>query len=470
MPTISRSSKTGGGTDLNTGQVAVVADINTDTNLLFNTVNALDNDNIASGAAIDSSKLAEVAIAKVSDLAATDAEFVDTGTSPGDTASPTKPTDLSGEIEALRYRIAANNSYTTGLEYTDTGGTSTATDGWLEPAIVGRNLLPNPGFEVQSGAANSAPDGWSLVLTPTTVDIVVPSATAAGLEKKSLRILADEASCGIDTTVSGLKPSTKYLIGMAYTLTTGSVNLVTTGALGSGDYQNLALQDASAPTTYTTLQGIVKTDATPSDVVVRILSSADLDDFNVFYVWMYEMSEAAPFELPHIPMQTAEDATEAVYPASPTTPAAGVIDWEEITPLSLSQYIPHPGYRLVYEVTVNWNWDENRANGVGGPSDSEFTHAHHGVRIQVDDGGGAAVVEGPHMIFTSGMAISANHADGHIVTLKHVVERPTPGATYSFRVDMGVAAATSDYAWAIVNPLVDTQQGRSTARLYTERL
>jgi len=471
MGTIARGEKSTGGTDLATSGTVLAAELNTDFNTIVTEINGnLTAANISSSAAIPNDSLLEIDSAKVSDHADSDANYQAT-TAPGDSGSLSKPTSLEGDIERLRFQLAAGKLTNTNLQYRDFEGTMQAASSWIEPPITGRNLLPNAGFEVQSGASNSAPDGWTLTGTPSTVAIENPAHTAIGLEKRSLNIVADAATEGIHVVLKGLKSSTKYLVGMIYTLTTGDISMTTTNGLGSGDYQNLNFIDTSAAGGLEVFQGIVKTTSAPADLTVSILSTDASDDFNIYYVWLYEMQSGVPIEHAHIPMQTATDATELVYPASPTTPASDVIDWEEVTALTLFQYIPHEGYRLVYEVTANWMWSESRASGVGGPSDSEFTDAHHGMRLVLDTGGGDSVIEGPYMVRDHGLFEAASNAiHSRIVTLRHVIENPTPGLTYTFSVEMGVAAENSNYAWMFLNPLHNTHQGRSAAKLYTERI
>ncbi len=452
MGLISKSAKQGGGTDVNDTETAVVDDVNLDMNVIFTEINGEIDD-----ANIDGS--ADITLTKLGDHASSNAVFLSTGTSPGDTASPTKPTDASLEFETLRYRIAANQSYTNGLFYTNTGGTVTATDGWLEPPIVGRNLLPNPGFEDGNHTTDTAPDGWTLINSPD-VDIEAAAYPAAGADKRSLNIVATgTADEGILATVTGLKASTKYLIGMAYTLTTGEINLDTTGTLSSGDYQHLALNSAtdSAGTTVAYRQGIVKTDSTPTDVVVRILSTQATDDFNLIYVWMYELSDDAPIEAPHIPMQTATYTT-----ADDDQQNVGAGAWETKTDLSLAQYVPHEGYRFFYEVTLCFTSDT--------PS-SSAGHSYFAFRIQQNiDGGGATTVEGPLSWRVTSGGATTNQIGG-VVNLKYIIENPTPGASYAFTVDSWVEGTGSTINTITFNPTVNTGiTTQSSAKLYTERI
>jgi hypothetical protein len=457
MGTIVRGAKSTGGTDLATAGTVLAAELNTDFNTIVTEINGnLTAANISSSAAIPSSSLAEIDSANVSDHADTDGNYLLT-TATGDSGSLSKPTSLEGEIERLRFQLASGKLTSTNLKYRDSAGTMQNASSWIEPPITGRNLLPNAGFEVHSAATPNAPDGWTLTGTPSTVAIENPAHTAIGLEKRSLNIVADAATEGIHVVLKGLKSSTKYLVGMVYVLANGKVSMTTTNGLGSGDYQNLNFIDTTA-SNLEVFQGIVKTTSAPADLTVSILSIDASDDFNIYYVWLYEMHAGYPDEHVHIPMQSATDSTELIYPTSPT--AAGAIIWGAIAPLSLSQYVPSEGYRFIYEVELCWIIEQ-----VAGAPDTAFNFYQHGVRIQV----GGTTSGGERIIYRSSPLL---HAESHFMTMKAIVENPEPGTTIAFTVDMGVYIHGSgdDYGYAILNSLRNSEQGESHARLYTERI
>jgi hypothetical protein len=102
MTLINRSAKTGGGTDLNDGQVAPVADINTDMNAIFDDHNGnIDDDNIKAAASIDPTKIGDY-----SDDAAESKEH--------DDPNAALATTLAEELQQLRYTIRQIKSGTTG--------------------------------------------------------------------------------------------------------------------------------------------------------------------------------------------------------------------------------------------------------------------------------------------------------------------------------------------------------------------
>jgi hypothetical protein len=233
--------------------------------------------------------------------------------------------------------------------------------------------------------------------------------------------------------------------------------LVTAGALGAGiDYQDLLFTDTAVTVSgVEVLQGIIKTDATPTDITVSLLSGAAADDFNLYYVWMYEMSENTPVEAPHIPMQTASYTS-----ADDTVTGTGAGAWFGLSDLTLIQYVPYEGYRFTYECTLGF-----RPPAGDGSQDQIY----YAFRIQRDDGA-AVTVEGPY-----GWE-GANNTNvqfyGSIMTLKNVFENPTPGLTYTYTVDVyiestGNAVDTIDFNPTIGAGALATQ---SQSRLFTERI
>lgn len=434
------------------GDTIEAAEHNSNFDTVYAAVNGgLDQDNLSGSTQIPNAYLVEIAPTKVGDHAASDAAFK-TATTPGTTASLQKPTTLSGELERLRYRIWANSSLLNAY-YMDSSGTPAASS-WVEPRVFwGRQFLPNNGFEVKtSGTATDAPDGWSLYGTPTdlTVTSHASSGDAFGTEKRFLHITGDSGE-GIQYVVSGVKPSTKYLIGMAYVRTAGTVSMSTTGALGSGDYQNLSLSSATG-TTASYLNGIVSSDSSGSDITVRFHCGDSSTEYALYQVWMFELSDTNTFDIPHIPVRTVEVSTQATTPATFTS---GQWNWETQTGLSISQYIPHLGYRATYEVTLSYR-------ALGSANDVH----KHAFRIQVD----GSTVAGPYIEYTDADG-AANFEVGDIITLRYVVDNLAPGATYAFTFDVGAwNDAGGDNSQVVVNPLVDGLQSVSTARLIVERI
>ena len=457
MATVSRGVKSAGGTDFTDGTAAKASEVNTDFNTLYTLVNGgIDYNNISDSAAIPNAALVGIDCAKVTDHADTNSVFLTT-TDAGDSGTPSLPSTLEGELERLRYRIKANNGAFTNLKFLNASD-NVVSAGWTEPPIRGRNLLPNPGFEVHSAGTPNAPDGWSLVGDPSTIALAAAATPSVGVDKRSLNMVADAASEGISRTVTGLKASTKYLVGMAYTLAASSqVNLVTTGGLGTGTlYQDLDLPDSSASSGVEILQGIVMTDGTPADITVSIVLAGSADEIDLHYVWMYELSSTAPIEAPHLPLQTATYSTADAE----VTDGAGTGSWTDLTDLSLEQYVPHEGYRLVYEATICWRSDAG----------SGVEAAHFAARIGMTiDGGSASTVEGPYAI--SATTSQTSGRTGGTITLRHIIENPASGSTYAFTPGLYIDdAANGAHEYIYVNPDISGLATQSQAKLYSERI
>lgn len=440
-----------------TGTSASAVEVNGEFDNILSTLNGnIDNANISASAAIAATKVAEIPPARVLDHADSETEYKTT-TSPGDTGTPDLPSTLEGELERMRYRMGNNRGYSTGTYYMDASGVLTATTAsWTEPRIVGPNLLPNPGFEIHTLGTPNPPDGWSDLSQAATVAIEAAFGTAqsgVGLYKRSLRFLTDGNSQGISATIGGLKPSQKYLVGMRYTRTAGTINLITSGGLAAGDYQNLALSDATGGgTTVEVLQGVVMSTSVPGAMTVSIYGTATGADFNLIDVWMYELADGVPNEIPAIAMQTAVYDT-----ADDTLTNAGAGAWSTRTDLSLSQYVPFQGYRLTYETTICF-----RGEQLGSATDENYEYAF---RIQLD----GSTVEGPYA-FRQALT-QQDEFHGGLITLKHVVENPTPGSTYDFTVDVYTQGSGNAVSNIIFNPTTATALAtQSQARLVVERI
>lgn len=445
------------------GTTASATEVNAEFDNILTTVNGnIDNANVSASAAIEATKVAEIPPARVLDHADTEAEYK-TVTSSGDTGTPSMPSTLEGELERIRYRMGANRGYQTTTYFMDNTGPTATTAAWYEPLIVGPNLLPNAGFEIHALGTPNAPGGWTLVSTPSIVAIESAAYPTIGLNKRSLNIVTDGANEGISVAVAGLKSGAKYLVGMLYTLTdngtvAGNLVLSTSNGLVTGDYQNIVLNTSTeAASTVAVLQGIVKAQTPAVTMTISITATTAGGDFNLINVWMYELSDGYPIDLPQIPLQTATYST-----ANDTLTNAGAGAWSNRSGLSLSQYVPFRGYRLIYEVTLNFRGET--ASG----ADNKYEYAF---RVQQNiSGAGATTVEGPYGFryrsTTDGQFV------GGIVTMKYVVENPTPGSTYALTTDVYTEGDGGDEVNTIIfNPTVGAALAtQSQARLIVERI
>ena len=458
MGTIARGTKAAGGTAFVDGTGAEAGEVNTDFDTLYNEINGnLDEDNLAPATQIPNSMLVTIEPEIVNDSSVNEAALAAT-LDAGDSSSVTLPTDLREELQALRYRVRANRHMTTNLQYMLDAGTLTSAY-WTEPAPNGPNLAPNPGLEAHSGTSTDAPTGWSLVGTPTTMGPIGPGNPSQGLEKRAFRVVTDAASEGISFAVSGLKSSTKYLVGATYTLIADEMSIITASGLATGDYKNVSYTDTTTVTATETAtrQFIVQSTSVPGSISVSFLGTNSGADFKIHSVWFYELSEAAPREVPSVPIQTATYST-----VNDSKTDAGTGTWHDLTDLSLSQYIPAPGYRLVYETTICWRSDGNDAGGA--------TASWFAARVELDSGTGDSEVEGPYAL--TGTTVDISSRTGGAFTMRHVVDNPTPGLTYAFKTGVYIDDDSNSGSEALImNPTLNgTLATVSQSKCYLERL
>lgn len=463
MPQLVKPYTYSSGTTISSTQV------NANEDAIINTINALDEDNFDASTQIPNSMLAEIQPDIVDAHADSATEYL-TATTPGTTAAllagtTAVPALLTDELERLRYRLLANN-HLISTYFMDSGGL-VKDAGWVESAPFGPQLFANNGFEVKTSAtASVAPDNWTLVGTPTSLVVTAPglASPTAGKYKKAIRITCSGAAGeGLQQTLTGVKASTKYLIGMTFAKVSGTpvLKIETTNGLASGAYQNLAVTPIATIATISHVQAIVQTTTTGTDLTVKFTNTAAAADvFDIYQVWAYEVKDSTNLGLPHIPMQTASSSTES------DVLDAGSGTWTTISALTLSQYIPARGYRLIYE--CNLTYAAKVEATMPETCDS-------GARIQMDiAGGGYNTVQGPftrRFVFdTSGNTI--RHSAHHDY-MKHVVENPTPGSIYTFHAELGVFDGGANAADLVVNPDFSASgmgQSVSFARLYLERL
>lgn len=435
------------------GSVISSTQVNANEDAIINTLNALDEDNFDPSTQIPNSMLAEIQPDIVDAHADDAAEFL-TAVTPGSSASPSLPAHLTDELERIRYRVLGNNHLISTYYMGSDGLIKDA--GWVESAPFGPQLFSNNGFETKTSAtASDAPDGWTLVGTPTSLVITAPglASPTAGKYKKAIRITCSGAAGeGIQQTLYGMKASTKYLIGMTFAKFSGTpqLKIETTNGLASGAYQNLAVT-TSTSATISHVQAIVQTTSTGTDLTVKFTNTAAATDvFDLYQVWAYEIKDSTNLGLAQIPMQTASDSTSRDLPSTFT---ASQWNYETWTQMSLSQYVPAMGYRMIYDVAIS-----ALSSGTG-------NNIHrHSFSIKLDGN----IVQGPLIKYTE--YSSGTPEVGDIIMLSHVVENPAPGATYAFTVEVGAYNTGSASSQVTLNPLLNGLQAVSRARLRLERL
>ncbi|TDI71848.1 MAG: hypothetical protein E2O85_01545 [Bacteroidetes bacterium] len=442
MSVYTRTTKSNGTTEWENGEVVTHTEHNDEWNAFVLKFNGeIDDANVKTAA--------DIGPTKIGDYAVNDAEFLGTGSDPGDHFNTNLPSTLPKELEALRHRIKWNGGGGTNLQALQSGG-GMVTVGWTEPPTIGRQLLINPGFEIQTGAAGTAPDGWSLINTPATAIIRAASGSEdeAGVNKRSFHIVGSGA--GITQTVSGLKESTKYRVGAAWVRVAGTIVLGTTGGLGSvTEYGDVVIADTSS-SSFSYYNGVIKTDSNGADIVVNITAATASAELYLFYAWFYEMADDAPLESPSLPIQVVRDSAAVVYTGLDSNA------WDDTnvhTPLSLSVYVPGVGYALSYQADLNIG----HASSSSPSSDTQEISIT--LEMQIDAGGWNAVDVRTMKAIQDDLSYT-----GH-PHLRHLIPDPTPGSNYQFRIVIGLYDKES----ALMNSLIHSRQPDSRAELELRR-
>ncbi len=477
MGTYTRPNKAYGGNSYRDGDKLPAAELNADFDNLVTLVNGnLNSDNISSSANIPGTAIvsaADIDPSKIGDYSANATEMK-TVTSPGDSASPSLATTLEEEIARLRYGIRGTKPAQVSAQYMDGGALTTAS--WTEPPIVGPNLLKNGGFNDQEVTSGDPPAEWTETNSLGATSIAGPDSNyiAYGVDKKYYQFTTSSAVT-ISQVVKGLRANTKYLVGCAYSLTAaGTLSFATSNAVGSGstDYTDFSYSDTSvAATSVETFNGIIKTDASATDITVAFVTGSGTTTARLLNVWFYELNDAIPTVVESIPTQTATVNSEVTnLPGTVNSSTNWATNWTDISTLALSQYVPNPGYRLIYEVEISYAGALNSA--------AYF----FGFRLELNDGSDS-YPDGPYI---RAMDIEGANPDSVISTarLAHVVENATPGATYVFTPQVTAASSVTQTCSAPrLHPLVTvtehasadagsngTIQTVSKARLRVEKL
>lgn len=148
----------------------------------------------------------------------------------------------------------------------------------------GVNLVRNWAFDWRPGGTAAVPLGWVLEGTPTVAYDTAPAGFGSAAVKLTGTGAANE---GISQTVK-LRASTSYRLHAIVKATSGDqINLVTTGG-------SVNVSANSTATGWTVISGTVTTDATPTDVVIKITANADTDIVWCGAVWLIEGTSDSP--------------------------------------------------------------------------------------------------------------------------------------------------------------------------------
>lgn len=417
-------------------------------NTLYDEINGqLDETNLSDSTQIPADLLANgISPTQMASNASTET-FFRFSTNAGDSGDVSLPTDMKGELLRMRHKLlthtgvlsttvakAASSHTSAASYYTDANAVSQA--GWYETNVTGHQLLPNNGFEWKTTGSTSAPDGWTTYGTLTGCSIDTTASTSLGNKRRNLSLTTGGAAGGLEYVLKGLKSSTKYLVGINYVRSSGTINISTSGGLGSGnDYQNLAVTDA-ATSTIQTAQYIVKTDSSGSDITLRYYLSAS-SAAKFYAVWVYEMADTKSGPIPSMPSSTSTITSASTYPTTWT--ASGSWQTDVLTGLSQTVYIPFPGYRLTYDVTVP----------IRQVSASSLSVVYGAIKLAID-GGTNNVVSGP-CLYEGGVS---GGKYGDTIRMKYVLDNPTPGSSYALTFLLGNADLGSGYSQIIVAPSV----------------
>ena len=458
MSNINYPAKTvagGGGTEYQEGNSLPAAELQGDFDAIATVVNGdLDEDNLSGGTQIPNSKLAEIAPTKVGDYWSSAAEAAAV-TSPGDSATITSSpaTDLTEELERLRYRIEALGGHRSGTTYRASTGSDVGT-AWVEPPIRGANLIANSGFEVFTGATGDAPDGWTESGTIATSVVEVPANPSTGLEKRSLAMTTDAVGEGVSQQVGGLKASKKYVMGVRYLITSGTWAFTATGGLASGDYQNCSIEDSTTGSVRST-SFIVQTATTGAPLTLGISETTGSGDINLIEAWMFELDDdypAAPLTFPtqEVSVSTEINASSSPVPTTVNSSTDWTTNWTDIPDLDIAQYVPTQGLRMIYEVSIAW------------ASELNDSQAFYGFRLELDDGS-TSIVDGPYIEATDTFGGSEVNQVS-TARLSYVLENPTPGTTYTFTPQVTAAdSAGSTGRQPRLHPLVAITAGGASS-------
>lgn len=425
MGIINKSNKPSGGTDWQDGDIVSDSgseNLNTDFNTIYNEFNGnIENANIKASAAIAGTKLAAGAITdtqvsstanidpgKIGDYSATGGEQ-NTVSSPGDSDSNTLATDLEEELEQIRWAIR-RTSLGDNAKITDGSSSGLGSDGnaaWFDGAVIGTSVIRNGSFldgEADS-TAPTPPYGWDVIdgggggpstLTTVTLDVAEGQGHAIHMVDSN-----DVGRDGISQTLTGLKASSRYLIVARIKPIATTWKLTTTGATGT--FGNLDLSTANGGSAWETLAGIIETDATPTDVVVNLIAGSALSECHI-----------ASCDVILIGGDKNDRSSSITRSRTSTSNVVATVESET----TVKVVIPGPGYVIVVD-------------GVAAVSnEGDFA-----VQQDIDAGGFADVAL--FRIINSGQFETR--------AFQHIVDDPTPGSVYSFRLTEPATSGTLNF-------------------------
>jgi hypothetical protein len=406
---VQRCAKAGGGTAFVDGRTAVASEINCDLDAIVTQVNDLDNDNIAAAAAILFSKMDQspglMDADIVGDYSTDDAE-ADNSSDPGTAESNTLATNLEEEIKQLRYKIEQLTVGTSAGAVASSAGTDTDAH-WIDGPYRLGNHVYNGSFEMVNTLAIGADgDGWTRVLTPTTLAQIALVETEDGGAGNGLQIIDTAAAlAGVKQTLDGLKSNTKYLLIGRVQDDTGTCRMTTTGA----DTNELSLTSDDSGN-WQILSGTFETvaDPTGTDIVISLLAVAQSDDCTFDEIGVYEIN-TDPVPLPSIVIEQICAVGDHVLGDNPPANFDGTAVAIAVTP-------PGPNYNIEVHGFAHVEF------GAGNTYTAELAIDENGTDQRT-----AYAKE------TNGAA----ETSAHPISVHWVNRAPTPGTTYTYNLQLG---------------------------------
>lgn len=284
MGTIARGMKSSGGTALTDSYDVLAAELNADFDTIFTEINGnLNSTNIAVGGVTSAALASGISQAKIDDYSATATE-AKIETNPDVSSSESLATTLQGELERIRYVLKRQSLGGRALHYAGAANLSTY---WGDYSVRGPNLVRNNSFEVKTTIDGSAPDGWTIVGTPTVLT-TAPTDTSNG-KGKCISITGDDTIEGIQQAITGLKKSTHYFVQCRYVTTVGTMVMVTSGADVTSNFRDITINGTSA--TWDTMSAVVKTDSSATAITLNFITLQAADAFKVDDVTFQEMDK-----------------------------------------------------------------------------------------------------------------------------------------------------------------------------------
>lgn len=338
---------------------------------------------------------------------------------PGISGAQVNGVDLEDDLEQLRYAI---RRMAVGIGTTRNAGVGEVE--WFDKPAFGQNLVQNGRFAAWGGASATAPLAWTKVLTPPVCQ--VDSRSTAEGQGRELQIQSNATGQGVEQSISGLRANTLYYLRVRCRCVSGSFQISTTGGSGAvfGNFLETVTSASNIEVT-----GVILTDATPTAIVIRLLSLGGSDVFFVSEVDLLAMGPAADDGVPRAANELPEQWTRTATKAALQTVTVGG-SWTTLTSLTdLAVFVPGPGYQILVTAVVP-------ATSNAGGSRSAFA-----IKLRQDfNDGGYGDLSGTIAIATS------NQADQpQTIVTQAVIDNPTPGK-YEFEVQLRCLNSDCDVA------------------------